>query len=120
MMGYINAIKRGFRDQHGFVPTGGDEHEPLFEGIPAGVYLMELDGRQDAIMVTSLGGMSCCNFDVIKTRDEYFDRRIARNRKRDDTNWEGMTDRDFRVQEGYLELYERQHPEVKDMELPLR
>lgn len=118
MIDYINEIKRGFRDQHGFVPTGGDEREPLFDSIPAGVYLMLVEGKHDAIMVSNVGGISCCNFDIIQTKDEYFDRRIARNKKRDDNRWDGMSDKDFKKEEGYLELYERQHPEVKDLALP--
>ena len=30
MTDYIRAVKRGFRDAHGFSPTGGTENDPLF------------------------------------------------------------------------------------------
>lgn len=62
MIGYINAIKRGFRDQHGIIPTGGTIHEPLFEHIPDGEYPMEIDGKVDKVKIIN-GTINCCNFD---------------------------------------------------------
>jgi len=36
MLGYIREIKKKFRDQYGFVPSGGTEQDPNFNNIPDG------------------------------------------------------------------------------------
>lgn len=51
MIGYINAIKRGFRDQHNIKPTGGTDHEPLFEHLEDGEYPMVIDGKIDYVRI---------------------------------------------------------------------
>lgn len=61
MIGYISAVKRGFRDQHGFTPTGGTEREPLFDNIPDGEYPMTIEGRVDYVRIVN-GGINCGNF----------------------------------------------------------
>lgn len=65
MLEYIAAIKRGFRDQHGFKPTGGTDGEPLFADIPEGEYPMTIDGRLDRVRIEN-GRIYCCNFDSTK------------------------------------------------------
>lgn len=62
MISYINAVKRGFRDQHGFVPTGGTNNEPLFDEIPDGEYPMTIDGKVDKVRIVN-GCINCCNFE---------------------------------------------------------
>lgn len=62
MIDYINAIKRGFRDQHHFKPTGGTDDEPLFDNIPDGEYPMTIEGRLDKVTI-KVGTIDCCNFD---------------------------------------------------------
>jgi hypothetical protein len=62
MMEYINAIKRALRDQHGIKPTGGTDHEPLFDSVPDGKYPMTIDGKVDNVRITG-GKISCCNFE---------------------------------------------------------
>ena len=62
MIGYINAVKRGFRDQCGCIPTGGTDHEPLFDNIPDGIYPMEINGRMDYVKIVN-GIINCCNFE---------------------------------------------------------
>lgn len=61
MTEYISAVKRGLRDQHGFVPTGGTDAEPLFDNIPDGLYPMDVDGRIDRVRIEA-GRIYCCNF----------------------------------------------------------
>lgn len=65
MTDYINAVKRGFRDVHHFVPTGGTEEDPLFaEGtVPDGTYPMEIDGKMDYVRMED-GRIYCCQFDA--------------------------------------------------------
>ena len=63
MIGYINEIKRQFRDTYNFVPNGGTQHEPLFEFIPDGEYPMVIDGKTDNVKIVN-GTISCCNFDT--------------------------------------------------------
>lgn len=60
MFKYITAIKRAFRDQHGFKPVGGTEHEPLLN-VPDGEYLCNIDGKKDLVKIIN-GGINCCNF----------------------------------------------------------
>lgn len=63
MIDYINAIKRGLRDQHGMTPRPeSSEAEPLFESVPDGVYPMTIDGKLDHVRITD-GQISCCNFE---------------------------------------------------------
>lgn len=66
MMGYVNAVKRSFRDQHGFTPDGGTEDEPLFNSIPHGIYESVIDGKTDFVVITKNYGMSFLN----ATREE--------------------------------------------------
>lgn len=61
MISYINELKRGFRDQHNFTPTGGTKNEPLFDNIPDGIYPMTLEGKLDYVVLKN-GGIYCCNF----------------------------------------------------------
>lgn len=60
MLEYIAAVKRGFRDTHGFKPTDGPEVSPVFgEGqIPDGEYPMVINGRVDHVQL--VGGMIHC------------------------------------------------------------
>ncbi len=60
---YINAVKRGMRDQCGFVPTGGTDEAPLFKNVPDGVYPMTIEGRLDQVRIEG-GRIYCCNFEV--------------------------------------------------------
>lgn len=69
MIGYINAVKRGFRDQHNIKPTGGTDHEPLFEHIPDGEYPMVINGKLDRVRMVD-GFINCCNFDDDATGDK--------------------------------------------------
>jgi len=62
MLQYVAAVKRGFRDVHGFTPSGGTEHEPLFNNIPDGEYPMEIDGKLDRVRLID-GRLSMCNFE---------------------------------------------------------
>lgn len=62
MMEYINAIKRALRDQHGFKPTGGTDHDPHFNNVPDGKYPMTIDGKVDNVRITD-GKIFCCNFE---------------------------------------------------------
>ena len=62
MIAYINAVKRGLRDQCGLTPTGGTEDEPLFDNIPDGEYPMTIDGKLDKVRIKN-GYISCCNFE---------------------------------------------------------
>lgn len=61
MTDYINAVKCGIRDQHGFKPTGGSTDEPLFNNVPDGEYPILIDGRVDQVRIIN-GNISCCNF----------------------------------------------------------
>lgn len=61
MFSYIAKVKRGFRDIHGFIPSGGTDHEPNFDNIPDGEYPMEIDGKMDYVRISN-GKMSVCNF----------------------------------------------------------
>lgn len=61
MIEYINAVKRGLRDQHKLIPTGGTDDEPLFADIPDGEYRMTIDGRVDRVEIRA-GMIRCCNF----------------------------------------------------------
>ncbi len=61
MIEYINAVKRGIRDQCGVVPTGGTTDEPLFDNVPDGVYPMVIDGKLDHVRIEA-GKIFCCNF----------------------------------------------------------
>jgi hypothetical protein len=72
MTAYINAIKRGFRDIHGFKPTGGTEQEPLFNNIPDGEYPMEIEGKTDYVRIVN-GTINCCNFKEEKSEREQMD-----------------------------------------------
>ncbi len=62
MTDYVNAIKRGFRDQIGMVPTGGTQEEPLFDNVPDGEYPMMIEGKRDRVKIIK-GKIHCCNFD---------------------------------------------------------
>jgi hypothetical protein len=62
MTDYIRAVKCGFRDMYGFVPTGGTDGDPTFESIPDGEYPMVIDGRLDRVAIVD-GKIRCCNFD---------------------------------------------------------
>lgn len=62
MTDYIREVKKAFRDQHGFVPTGGVEADPLFEKIPDGTYPCEIEGKINYVVVKG-NGIHCCNFD---------------------------------------------------------
>lgn len=62
MINYINAVKRGFRDQYEFVPTGGTDDEPLFDNIPDGEYPMTINGKIDRVRIVN-GSIHCCNFE---------------------------------------------------------
>jgi hypothetical protein len=64
MTDYIRAVKRGFRDQHGFGPTGGTNDDPIFADgtIPDGEYPMEIDGKIDRVRLVD-GSIDCCNFE---------------------------------------------------------
>lgn len=62
MLEYIRAIKRGLRDTHGFIPTGGTDHDPTFDKVPDGTYPMEIDGKTDHVKITG-GKISCGNFE---------------------------------------------------------
>lgn len=62
MTDYIRAVKRGFRDQHGFKPkVGSSDNDPVFENVPDGEYPMLIDGQVDQIRIIN-GKISCCNF----------------------------------------------------------
>ena len=67
MTDYINAIKRGFRDQHGFIPDRGTDNEPLFDHIPDGEYPMMIDGKLDRVRIED-GTIKCCRFDEMEGR----------------------------------------------------
>lgn len=62
MTAYITEIKRQFRDTYKFVPSGGTEHDPLFDNIPDGVYPMEIEGKIDYVKITG-ESINCCNFE---------------------------------------------------------
>lgn len=62
MSDYINAIKRGFRDQIGLTPTGGTKDEPLFDNVPDGEYPLVIEGKRDRVRIVK-GKIHCCNFD---------------------------------------------------------
>ena len=63
MIDYINAVKRGLRDQNGFKPKeGSTEDEPLFDGVPDGEYPMTIEDKLDKVRIKD-GRISCCNFD---------------------------------------------------------
>jgi len=62
MFDYINKVRRGFRDQHGFKPASGTKEEPIFDNIPDGVYPMDIDGKTDNVKILN-GQISCCNFE---------------------------------------------------------
>ncbi len=64
MTDYINAVKRGLRDQHGFIPTGGTDIQPLFDdgAVPDGVYPMTIEGKVDRVKIEG-GRIDCCNFE---------------------------------------------------------
>lgn len=66
MLAYVCAVKRAFRDQHGFVPTGGSENDPNFDNIAEGIYECEIQGAKDFVVVLPGGGLSFLN----KTRAE--------------------------------------------------
>ncbi len=63
MIGYIQAIKRQFRDAYHFVPEIDDGVEVIFaEGqIPDGVYPMTIDGKLDKVEIRE-GKIYCCRF----------------------------------------------------------
>ena len=65
MVDYINAVKRGLRDEHGFVPNGGTDSEPLFadDAMPDGVYPVNIEGRLDRVRIER-GRIYCCNFEA--------------------------------------------------------
>ena len=63
MIQYIKSVKQGFRDQHGFTPSGGTDDDPLFESIPDGDYPMTINGKTDNVKITG-GTISCCNWDA--------------------------------------------------------
>lgn len=62
MTDYIAAVKRGFRDQHAFTPSGGTDREPLFDGIPDGEYPMTIEGKVDRVKIER-GKIHCCRFE---------------------------------------------------------
>lgn len=55
MVDYVQAVKRAFRDQHGFTPTGGTLSEPLFESLPDGIYQSVVNGETDFLVVKDNG-----------------------------------------------------------------
>ncbi len=62
MIGYINAIKRGLRDEYGFKPQpGSTEVDPLVNP-PDGTYPLKIDGQVDYVRIES-GRIHCCNFE---------------------------------------------------------
>lgn len=61
MTAYISEIKRQFRDKYKFTPIGGTVQEPLFDSIPDGVYVMEIEGKIDYVEIKD-GGIKCCNY----------------------------------------------------------
>jgi hypothetical protein len=63
MTDYISAVKRGLRDQCGFVPTGGNDDEPLFDNMPDGVYPVTIEGRRDRVRIEA-GRIYCCNYEA--------------------------------------------------------
>lgn len=64
MSDYIRAVKQCLRDEHGFSPkeSSDDENDPIFDGIPDGVYPMTIEGRLDRVRIED-GRINCCNFD---------------------------------------------------------
>lgn len=62
MIDYIRAVKRGLRDEHGFVPKeGSTENEPLLD-VQDGEYPMTIEGKLDRVRIVD-GKISCCNFE---------------------------------------------------------
>lgn len=61
MTQYISEIKRQFRDNYLFIPTGGTDNDPIFSNIPDGIYPMLIDGQVDNVKITN-NSISCCNF----------------------------------------------------------
>lgn len=62
MTQYVSEIRRQLRDVYNFTPTGGTEHEPLFDNIPDGEYPMTIEGKVDKVR-TKDNRLYCCNFD---------------------------------------------------------
>lgn len=60
MLEYIRAVKRALRDQHGEIPSGGTEEDPLFSGLPDGDYPMEINGKIDRVVIRD-GKVHCGN-----------------------------------------------------------
>jgi len=61
MTDYIRAVKRGLRDQHKLVPSGGTFDEPIFASVPDGDYPMKIDGKTDHVRIIN-GSIECCRF----------------------------------------------------------
>lgn len=59
MTTYIQAVQKGFIEQHGFQENPEEPGLPL--EIPDGEYPMTIDGKIDTVRVID-GRIFCCNF----------------------------------------------------------
>jgi len=59
-LGYIDAVKRGLIEQHGF-PENPEKPGCVLGEVPDGEYPMMIEGRRDYVRIVA-GRIHCCNW----------------------------------------------------------